>query len=682
MRRITPALLAFGAVSSFSMPGLATTYQVGPTRTYKTLQAVVDLLGPGDRVEVDGNATYSGGATFNNAGAVVNPITIIGIPISGKRPVLSGGANTVAFVSGDPYTSGADHYVLQGFEITGGSSRCIFHQAGDLTVRDVAIHDCPAQGLLGADQGSGSLVLEYSEVYNCGSGTQSHQIYMSSDETNRPGSVFRMQFNYVHDGKGGNNVKSRAERNEIYYNWIEGGYYREIELIGCDPGGGCSEGDAREDSDVVGNVFVKRNNNAGVVRFGGDGTGQSWGRYRFVNNTVVSGSDQVFWLYDGLESLELDNNVFYQVSGSPSIAPLTDATWLTGSATFAGTHNWIKTGASSVPAGLTGTLSGSDPGLQGVSANNMLPTAASPLVNAGANVTVGPSGHVIPNPLPLPLFEPPAHAALAVGTAQARPVDTIIDIGAFEYVVACTLGTDCTTPPGCHTASSATCTAGVCGYPVTNGAACDDGDGCTTLDGTCNSSGVCVAGPNTCSSTSCGDGVCNGVETCATCPEDCTPAGQVCCSGALVTGTCCSGSQCTSPSVCTSHQCQAPPATCGNHTCDTGETCGNCPQDCGASAGQVCCGDALQTGNCCANTDCASDEACQAYACQAVAGSGSTPKSTELVGSCACDSRLPVAADTWLWTVGMAFVVLVRKARNHLAAASGCCASESSRSAK
>jgi hypothetical protein len=43
---------------------------------------------------------------------------------------------------------------------------------------------------------------------------------MATDQTAYPGAVFRMQHSYVHDANGGNNVKSRAERNEIYYNWI------------------------------------------------------------------------------------------------------------------------------------------------------------------------------------------------------------------------------------------------------------------------------------------------------------------------------------------------------------------------------------------------------------------------------------------------------------------------------
>ncbi len=58
--------------------------------------------------------------------------------------------------------------------------------------------------------------MEYVEVYNCGSGTQKHPIYIATDESAYPGSVFRMQHSYVHDAIGGNAVKTRAERNEIY----------------------------------------------------------------------------------------------------------------------------------------------------------------------------------------------------------------------------------------------------------------------------------------------------------------------------------------------------------------------------------------------------------------------------------------------------------------------------------
>ena len=60
--------------------------------------------------------------------------------------------------------------MLEGLEITGGSSRCLYHHADDVVARDLVIHGCPAHGLLGADNDSGSLTLEYSELYDCGSG--------------------------------------------------------------------------------------------------------------------------------------------------------------------------------------------------------------------------------------------------------------------------------------------------------------------------------------------------------------------------------------------------------------------------------------------------------------------------------------------------------------------------------
>ena len=71
------------------------------------------------------------------------------------------------------------------------------------------------------------------------------------------------------------NIKSRAERNEIYYNWVSGGFYGEIELIGPDPHGNkkVSTDTAREDSDVVGNVFQHiPTQGTRMARVGGDGT--------------------------------------------------------------------------------------------------------------------------------------------------------------------------------------------------------------------------------------------------------------------------------------------------------------------------------------------------------------------------------------------------------------------------
>ena len=211
----------------------AATYRVGPGRTYKNLQAVARILNPGDLVEVDGNVTYPGDVTFTRPGTAADPIVIRGLLVDGKRPVISGGTNTVQFRT-DVIGAGADHYVMEGFEITGGSSRCVFHQSNELTLRDVVVHDCPSYGIKGADWGAGSLTVERSEVFRCGAGDSEHQIDASTDQANYPDSVFRLQHSYLHDAKGGNNVKSRAARNEILDNRIEGTYYSELELSGSE----------------------------------------------------------------------------------------------------------------------------------------------------------------------------------------------------------------------------------------------------------------------------------------------------------------------------------------------------------------------------------------------------------------------------------------------------------------
>ena len=411
----------------------AITYQVGPSRTYHTLQDVAGLLNPGDLVEVDGNATYPGNIILTRPGTVVNKITIRGLRVNGLRPILSGGTNTIEFRL-------SDHYIFEGFDVTGGSFRGIYHHADDITIRDTVVHDCPAHGILGADTDSGSLTLEYVEIYHCGNGTGQHPLYMATDEFAHPGSVFRMQYCYLHDQNGGNNIKSRAERNEIYYNWVSGGFYGEIELIGPDPHGNkkVNTDTAREDSDVVGNVFQHiATQGTRMARVGSDGTGETNGRYRFVNNTFILRQGQTspaVETFEGIESLEMHNNVFFRVGGAPidKMVLETRTRWVAGRVST-GSNNWIPTGSALVPTAWTGTITGTDPGFTNISTYDVRPIATSTLVNAGDNAPASPPGHPFISPLFPPAFLPPLHTALAVGTASSRPVYGSIDIGAYEW---------------------------------------------------------------------------------------------------------------------------------------------------------------------------------------------------------------------------------------------------------
>ena len=433
----------------------AATYTVGPSgRQYtqlSTLFSSVDLQ-PGDIVLVDGNATYNGGIVMgsNDAGTAATPVVVRWTRAAGQtRPLLSGGTHTIKFEQ-------AHNVVLEGFDVTAGSSSCIFNEADGTVVRDVLVRDCPSHGILGADQNSGSFTLEYSEVRASGAGTTRHSIYMQNDQMVYPDAVFRMRYNYVHSGNGGILMRSRYTRSEIYYNWFEGSTNEAMEFIGPDceaQKAGWTANLRREDADVVGNVIVHTSSWRNAVRMGGDLVGRSQGRVRLVNNTILfdNGSSGIANAVDvrlGAESLEMHNNVIHRVgsgtlqavyelpassAGQPyACSPQSREPWSSGRK-VAGSNNWVRTGAALVPSEWTGTASGSDPGLAAIATRNLRPASGSPLVDAGNGAPVTPAAFPFPSPLLLPLSEPPSRAKLAVNGQQARAVGGArIDIGAYE----------------------------------------------------------------------------------------------------------------------------------------------------------------------------------------------------------------------------------------------------------
>ena len=416
-----PAIVGMAAgvaVLSLGDWALAATYQVGPGKPFQQLSAVASQLAPGDVVEVDGDATYSSVSLSKNGSAQAK-ITIRGILRNGKRPAIKGGTNTIAIHG--------SHYVLEGLDVSGGSSRCIFHHANDVTVRDSVVHDCPAHGILGADTESGSLTLERVEVYRSGQGTRKHQIYIATDEQMYPNAVFRMQHCYVHDGNGGNNVKSRAGRNEIYYNWVEGATYHELELIGSEE---FPTNLVREDSDVVGNV-LRKTKGSFVVRVGGDGSGETNGRYRFVNNTMIAhgGTKTVFRIFDGIESVEMHNNVFVSAGGTPfALIRDVEANWVKGHPIIAGSNNWVPAGLKT-PSQWINTVTGTNPGFANASVFDYMPVVGGALHNAGNNAPVSSVEAPFPNPLVVVEYLPPSRK---IEAPWPRIDDGTIDIGAFE----------------------------------------------------------------------------------------------------------------------------------------------------------------------------------------------------------------------------------------------------------
>ncbi len=432
-------VLASLGVALLTAPGVASaaTYQVGPDKPYKSLEELAYDLRPGDVVEVDGDATYSGDIHIrpDSSGTADQPVTIRGIRVNGKRPVISGGVEWGIVLHGS-------HTVFEGFEVTGASNFCIVHKADQVTIRDVLVHDCPDQGILGTDSESGSLTIEFTEVYGCGEGLYSHQLYIATDETMYPGSVFRLQHSYIHDGNGGNNVKTRAERNEIYCNWIEGPVYHVLDLIDPD---GQEPSLAREDSDVVGNVLIQ-NGDYYIARIGGDKGIGTAGRVRFAYNTMLTSpsAGSFFYMQDELESVAFFDNVFLAPNGgSPEVFRDTDAFWTQGATTVTGSNNFLGSGVVD-SSFLSGSVSG-DPMLASLAAFDLVPQAGSPVVDLGVE-GIGPAGFEVPNAWATPTCVPPPRIKNEALAALARPSDGPPDLGAFELGTTFEPGTGGTGP--------------------------------------------------------------------------------------------------------------------------------------------------------------------------------------------------------------------------------------------
>jgi hypothetical protein len=215
----------------------------------------------------------------------------------------------------------------------------------------------------------------------------------------------------------------------------------------------------REDSDVVGNVLCKRRTAAGndtnfaVTRCGGDATGWTHGRYRFVNNTVIAGSGAVFRLFDTLESIEMHNNIFYRGSGVVNMIRAVEGdemAWSTGKAIFAGSNNWVVTGSTNIPKEWTGTITGSSPGFINFKGNDLGLTSTSQCLNAGTAECKSPVEFPFTNPLLKPVGVPPMAKVPIVSGMYNRPENGVIDIGAYEHSSGATFSRK-TINPGLHT---------------------------------------------------------------------------------------------------------------------------------------------------------------------------------------------------------------------------------------
>jgi hypothetical protein len=417
----------------------AKVFKVGPTRNYKQITEIVNELSAGDIVEVD-SGTYEA-FELKRAGSLNAPITIRGV--GANRPVVSGGSWGVSFKY-------SDNVIIENFEITGASHICLRTMANNVTVRNVYIHDCPRNGVLGADLDNGTNIFDRVEITRSGSVIPgeliNHALYVATDRDSFPDALLRVQQSYFHANKG-NSIKSRAGRAEIYFNWIDvpndpDSYY-SLELVGYQE----YATDKPINADIVGNVLVHRKTYG--IRLGGDGTGTSKGRVRMANNTVVVSAQfgpysPVIRFFQEIDSLYLLKNAFVIEEGANFAMRLlrSDVSkWVSGQPKVAGVNNLLPVNAYiDAVAPLNKIVLQSTVYANSVISNSALssldvtPRPASKLLNAAPPLSTVESGYEIPNPLLKFSFYRHSKAQSAMLTenwaSNLKPVEVLLNIGA------------------------------------------------------------------------------------------------------------------------------------------------------------------------------------------------------------------------------------------------------------
>jgi hypothetical protein len=379
-------------------------FQVGPTRAYKQLTEIVELLRAGDLVEVD-SGTYLP-VEFTRSGSSAAPITIRGV--GSTRPVIGGGKWGVSFKY-------ANNVVFENFEITGAYEICLRLMADNVVVRNVFIHDCTRMGVLGSDNDNGSNTFDRVEITRTGGvypgESYHHALYIATDRDAFPDAILRVEHSYLHNNKG-NSIKSRAKRAEIYYNFIDAPNVQDafygIELIGYDG----YEVDSPINGDIAGNVIVLRK--AYGIRLGSDGRSSTKGRARLSNNTVVlSALFGEYWpvirLDDEIDSVYLKNNAFVWESTATTPLRLFRAgvsKWTSGQVKVFGSNNalpskvYMDTQAPLLGIKLNATsISEGQINSNQINSLNVTPTASSVLRSAGQLQSDTPVEYNIPDPL-------------------------------------------------------------------------------------------------------------------------------------------------------------------------------------------------------------------------------------------------------------------------------------------
>ncbi len=351
--KVLKTVLIFCLVFSFSLPIIADTYQIGPDRDTQSLKRIAYRLRPGDIVEID-HGVYREMMKLTANGTKDEPIIIRGV--GEERSIFDADGLTVSGRGSIPraifQVEGAniilEHLEFRNARNGNNGAGIRLNGSTNVVIRDCKISYCD-MGIQGGDK-------ETALIEGCDIGFNStvehngysHNFYMTGNRV-----VVRNC--YIHDSLYGQNYKSRAHYNELWYNWIVDSNEGEVGPV---DGEGQTD---RPNSNVVmvGNVVVSKpnrtGNNAKYILVGSELGGSHDGILYMYFNILVAGSPKIKFIQldDPKTGSVVKNNIFY---GSNTIL-VSDPE----SPVVEGSHNWVSRNAD-VPEKFSDSVRGVQPG--------------------------------------------------------------------------------------------------------------------------------------------------------------------------------------------------------------------------------------------------------------------------------------------------------------------------------
>lgn len=304
----------------------ATLYQVGPEREIHTLGAVVARLEPGDVVEIDAG-TYREAVKIQRDGTPDRPITICGVgatrPIFDADKIDVSGQGTIARAA--LQIEGAyirvEHLEFKNARNGENAAGIRLLDSTNALIRDCVVTQCD-MGIFGGDRETARI--ENCEVAFNGTPTfdgYSHNFYMSGNRVVVRGCS-------IHDSLHGQNFKSRAHFNELWFNLIADSNEGEVGFV--DEKGATDR--PHSNALLVGNTLISRadrgGNRAKFLLFGSEsGAAHQGTLYLFRNSFIARDARNQFIKLDAPDArAEMRNNVFLgsqDIFAAPQAPPQT-----------------------------------------------------------------------------------------------------------------------------------------------------------------------------------------------------------------------------------------------------------------------------------------------------------------------------------------------------------------------